>query len=144
MARFGAFVELPGPAHTGDRTALGLPPLSSAKPVTCALAHERPPLPAAPMDAELVQCVSAAARLAAAAPEAGAGGVLTMTSRAIHDASPLAARMPAAMLFVPSIAGISHSFDEHTHDADIAVGARAFVAAAAGVLLKQCAAPGFD
>ena len=53
----------------------------------------------------------------------------------------MAARMPTAMLFVPSIDGVSHSFDEHTHDADIAIGARAFVAAAAGILLKQCAAP---
>ena len=48
--------------------------------------------------------------------------------------------MPAAMLFVPSIKGISHSFDEHTHDEDIAVGAIAYVGAAAGIVLGQCAA----
>ena len=30
---------------------------------------------------------------------------------------------------------------EHTHDADLAVGARAYVGAAAGVLMKQCSAP---
>ena len=48
--------------------------------------------------------------------------------------------MPAAMLFVPSINGVSHTYDEHTHDGDIAVGARAFVGAAAGFVLKQCAA----
>ena len=72
---------------------------------------------------------------------AGKGGVLRMPSRAIHDASPLATRMPSAMLFVPSINGVSHSFDEHTHDADLAVGARAYVGAAAGVLMKQCSAP---
>ena len=89
----------------------------------------------------MVACISASARLATAHPEAGTGGVLRMPSRAIHDASPLATRMPAAMLFVPSIDGISHSFDEHTHDADLAVGARAYVGAAAGVLMKQCAAP---
>lgn len=64
-----------------------------------------------------------------------------MTSRAIHDATPVASVMPAAMLFVPSIGGISHSYDEHTYDDDIAVGARAFVGAAAGILLQQCAAP---
>ena len=37
--------------------------------------------------------------------------------------------MPTAMLFVPSIGGVSHSFDEHTHDEDIAVGAVAYVGA---------------
>ena len=45
------------------------------------------------------------------------------------------------MLFVPSINGVSHSFDEHTYDHDIAVGAKAFVGAAAGILLRQCAGP---
>ena len=63
-----------------------------------------------------------------------------MPSRAVHDASPVATRMPAAMLFVPSVGGVSHSFDEHTHDKDLAVGARAFVGAAAGIVLQQCAA----
>ena len=55
-----------------------------------------------------------------------------------HDAAPIAAVMPAAMLFVPSIKGISHSFDEHTHDADLALGAKAFVGAAASTLMRQC------
>ena len=63
-----------------------------------------------------------------------------MPSRAVHDASPVATRMPAAMLFVPSVGGVSHSFDEHTHDKDLAVGARAFVGAAAGIVLQECAA----
>ena len=43
-----------------------------------------------------------------------------MHSAALHDAAPLSHVMPAAMLFVPSIRGISHSFDEHTVDSDIA------------------------
>jgi beta-ureidopropionase / N-carbamoyl-L-amino-acid hydrolase len=124
----------------GDRRALGLPPLSSGRPVECRLESARDPLPAAPMDPDLVACVTAASRLAVASPEARPGGVLTMASRAIHDASLMASRMPAAMLFVPSIGGVSHSFDEHTHALDIAVGAKAFVGAAAGILLKQCAA----
>ena len=42
--------------------------------------------------------------------------------------------------FVPSIGGISHSFDEHTSDDDIAVGALAYVGAAAGIVLQQCSA----
>ena len=125
----------------GDRAAAGLPPLSAAVPVTCKLEAARTPLPATPMDADMVDCMAAAGRAAvAASPEAGTGGLLMMASRAIHDASPVAHVMPAAMLFVPSINGVSHSFDEHTLDADIAVGARAFVGAAAGILLGQCAA----
>ena len=122
------------------RARLGLPKLSAAKPVTCDIVQMRDPLPATPMDEEMMQCVGAAARLATAtSAEAGTGGVLTMPSRAIHDASPLARVMPAAMLFVQSIDGVSHSFDEHTSDEDLVVGARAYVGAALGILRKQCA-----
>ncbi len=35
--------------------------------------------------------------------------------------------MPAAMLFVPSIGGISHHWTENTDDADIVTGAKVFV-----------------
>ena len=55
-------------------------------------------------------------------------------SGAGHDAQILATVMPAAMLFVPSIGGISHHWTENTDDADIVTGARVF-AAAAGTML---------
>lgn len=125
-------------AHCADdmvRAAQGLPPLSSAKPVTCTLSLARKSVKVANMDDDLQTCIAAAARSVATD-----SGVLTMPSRAIHDAAPVSTVMPAAMLFVPSIDGVSHSFDEHTHERDIAVGARVFVQAAAGMLLKQCAA----
>jgi N-carbamoyl-L-amino-acid hydrolase len=35
--------------------------------------------------------------------------------------------MPAGMLFVPSIGGISHHWTENTDDADIVTGAEVFV-----------------
>jgi N-carbamoyl-L-amino-acid hydrolase len=35
--------------------------------------------------------------------------------------------MPAGMLFVPSIGGISHHWSENTGDADIVTGAQVFV-----------------
>jgi N-carbamoyl-L-amino-acid hydrolase len=35
--------------------------------------------------------------------------------------------MPAGMLFVPSIGGISHHWTENTADADIVTGAEVFV-----------------
>jgi len=46
-----------------------------------------------------------------------------MTSGAGHDAQMLARIAPAAMIFVPSIGGISHSPREHTADADLVAGA---------------------
>ena len=95
------------------------------------------------MDAGLQQCVRAGSEMAVGhavgAGEVGAGAkVVAMHSGALHDAAPLAAVMPSAMLFVPSIKGISHNYDEHTREEDIAAGARAFVAAAAAALLGQC------
>jgi N-carbamoyl-L-amino-acid hydrolase len=42
--------------------------------------------------------------------------------------------MPAAMLFVPSIGGISHHWTENTADEDIVTGARVFAAACARML----------
>jgi beta-ureidopropionase / N-carbamoyl-L-amino-acid hydrolase len=47
-----------------------------------------------------------------------------------HDAQILSAAMPAAMLFVPSIGGISHHWTEDTSDTDLATGAEIYVEAA--------------
>jgi N-carbamoyl-L-amino-acid hydrolase len=52
-----------------------------------------------------------------------------MPSGAGHDAQVLATIMPAGMLFVPSIGGISHHWTENTAVADIVTGARVFVEA---------------
>jgi N-carbamoyl-L-amino-acid hydrolase len=57
------------------------------------------------------------------------GKSVSMPSGAGHDAQVLAAIMPAGMLFVPSIGGISHHWDENTDDADIVRGAEVFVEA---------------
>ena len=46
-----------------------------------------------------------------------------MTSGAGHDAQMLARICPAAMVFVPSVGGISHNPAEHTLPADLAAGA---------------------
>src|ERR1044072_1243227 len=64
------------------------------------------------------------------ASAACAGGKsLRMPSGAGHDAQILATVMPAGMLFVPSIGGISHHWTENTADADIVTGAEVFVEA---------------
>jgi N-carbamoyl-L-amino-acid hydrolase len=46
-----------------------------------------------------------------------------MTSGAGHDAQMMARICPAAMIFVPSVQGISHNPREHTEPADLLRGA---------------------
>ncbi|MHC2378180.1 N-carbamoyl-L-amino-acid hydrolase [Bradyrhizobium liaoningense] len=70
-----------------------------------------------------------------AASRALAGGrSIRMPSGAGHDAQMLATVMPAGMLFVPSIGGISHHWTENTADADIVTGAEVFVDACRRIL----------
>jgi N-carbamoyl-L-amino-acid hydrolase len=57
-----------------------------------------------------------------------------MPSGAGHDAQVLAERMKSAMLFVPSIAGISHHYAEDTKDQDIVLGCQVLADAAADIL----------
>jgi N-carbamoyl-L-amino-acid hydrolase len=72
-----------------------------------------------------------------AASLAFAGGrSVRMPSGAGHDAQILATIMPAGMLFVPSIGGISHHWTENTGDADIVTGAQVFVEACRHLLAK--------
>ncbi|MBR0693052.1 Zn-dependent hydrolase [Bradyrhizobium lablabi] len=63
----------------------------------------------------------------AAGADFAGGKSIRMPSGAGHDAQILATIMPSAMLFVPSIGGISHHWTENTADADIVTGARVFV-----------------
>ncbi|MGY3698287.1 acetylornithine deacetylase/succinyl-diaminopimelate desuccinylase-like protein [Bradyrhizobium sp. USDA 3240] len=63
----------------------------------------------------------------AASAVCAGGKSIRMPSGAGHDAQVLATVMPAAMLFVPSIGGISHHWSENTDDADIVTGAEVFV-----------------
>ena len=62
------------------------------------------------------------------------GAHMRMPSAAGHDAQILAQRVPAGMLFVPSIGGISHHWSENTADADIALGCQVMATAAATIL----------
>lgn len=72
-----------------------------------------------------------------AAADAHAPGLsLRMRSGAGHDAQHLSRVIPAAMMFIPSIGGISHHWDENTSDEDIVLGARVFADAIARVLRR--------
>jgi beta-ureidopropionase / N-carbamoyl-L-amino-acid hydrolase len=70
----------------------------------------------------------------AAAAEHCPGQAIRLPSGAGHDAQYLARKMPAAMLFVPSIGGISHHWSENTADEDIVLGCQVFCDAIARVL----------
>ena len=78
-----------------------------------------------PLDARLQ------AALADAAEAQAPGRWRRMPSGALHDASNVANLMPAGMLFVPSINGISHAFAEDTDEADLVTGLKVLADAAA-------------
>jgi beta-ureidopropionase / N-carbamoyl-L-amino-acid hydrolase len=75
------------------------------------------------MDATFQHAIEAASAVFAG------GRSVRMPSGAGHDAQVLATIMPAGMMFVPSIGGISHHWNENTEDADIVTGAQVFVEA---------------
>jgi hydantoinase/carbamoylase family amidase len=75
--------------------------------------HRKPPVA---LDADLQDALEAAAR------EEGAT-TLRMPSGAGHDAMVLAHHVPAAMLFVPSRGGLSHTPDEYSSESHCQLGA---------------------
>ncbi|PHK96299.1 Zn-dependent hydrolase [Pseudoroseomonas rhizosphaerae] len=72
--------------------------------------------------------------LSAAAEALAPGAWQVMPSGAGHDAQYLAKVMPAAMLFVPSIGGVSHHWAEDTKEEDLALGIEVLVEGAARFL----------
>ena len=76
--------------------------------------HRKPPTPLDPGLQDLLAQGAAAEGATARSMPSGAG----------HDAMVLAKHVPAAMLFVPSRAGISHSPDEYTSPEQCELGAR--------------------
>jgi N-carbamoyl-L-amino-acid hydrolase len=79
------------------------------------------------MDARLRGALESSAR--AVVPDKWRG----MPSGALHDATNVARLMPVAMLFVPSIGGISHAFEEDTAEADLVTGVQVLAGAVAAL-----------
>ncbi|MGI9606437.1 MAG: hydantoinase/carbamoylase family amidase [Acidimicrobiales bacterium] len=75
------------------------------------------------------------AHLVAAADSRVPGNWLEMPSAAGHDPMVLADHLPCAMLFIPSIGGLSHTFAEDSHHDHIVTGCRVLADAAASILL---------
>jgi N-carbamoyl-L-amino-acid hydrolase len=94
--------------------------VSARGPCTVAVERIRTGAPAM-MDAWFQQAIETASK------EFAGGKSIRMPSAAGHDAQILSTIMPAGMLFVPSIGGISHHWTENTDDADIVAGAAVFV-----------------
>jgi N-carbamoyl-L-amino-acid hydrolase len=88
----------------------------------------RTPIPPTQMDAGLREHIEAAAERHLP------GGWQRMPSGAFHDAGIVSARLPSAMLFIPSIGGISHDFAEDSRDEDIVLGCQVLADAAASAL----------
>jgi hydantoinase/carbamoylase family amidase len=80
-----------------------------------------------PFDADLVAAAREACREVAGTERA-------LTSGALHDAAEVARVLPAAMVFCPSIGGISHAKEEDTAEADLIAGIEAFGLLAGRVL----------
>ena len=75
-----------------------------------------------PFDAELVELADGgAAELAGARPR--------LPSGPLHDAAEMARGVPAVMLFVRSLGGVSHTKDEDTAEADLELSVRALARA---------------
>jgi len=74
------------------------------------------------------------AQIERAAERHAPGMHMRLPSAAGHDAAVLSYRMPAGMMFIPSLGGISHHWSEDTREDDIVLGAQIFADAALGIL----------
>ena len=95
----------------------------------------RAPIQPTRMDPELQ------AHLERAADRHAPGNWQRMPSGAFHDAGIVSAWIPSAMLFIPSIGGVSHDFDEDSREDDIVLGCQVLADAAASILVAANVRP---
>ena len=117
LARFGAaFDELVADVAADDPCTITATHLSASTPSL--------------MDQDFQDALSEAA-------EAWVPGLhQRMPSGAGHDAQILAKVMPAGMMFIPSIGGVSHHWSEDTDEADIVTGAQVLATAIGNILSR--------
>src|SRR6185436_18157761 len=88
----------------------------------------RAPIPPTMMDEGLRK------HLEASAEKHAPGKWMRLPSGAFHDAGIISSTLPSAMLFIPSIGGISHDFSENSRDDDIVLGCQVLADAVASAL----------
>jgi N-carbamoyl-L-amino-acid hydrolase len=88
----------------------------------------RTPIPPTMMDEGLRK------HLEVAAEKHAPGKWMRLPSGAFHDAGIISSTLPSAMLFIPSIGGISHDFSENSRDDDIVLGCQVLADAVASAL----------
>jgi N-carbamoyl-L-amino-acid hydrolase len=103
--------------------------------VTIEAAPSRAPIAPTRMDPGLQ------AHIESAAERHAPGKWQRMPSGAFHDAGIISACLPSAMLFIPSIGGISHDFAEDSRDEDIVLGCQVLADAVASILTAANAGP---
>ena len=97
--------------------------------VTIEAVPSRAPIPPTRMDPGLQ------AHIETAAERHTPGNWQRMPSGAFHDAGIVSALIPSAMLFIPSLGGISHDFAEDSREEDIVLGCQVLADAAASILV---------
>lgn len=97
-------------------------------PVEVTVVPQRHPVAPADMDPELRR------HLAAASEQRVPGEWVHMPSAAVHDAMVLSHHLPCAMLFIPSIGGVSHDFAEDSTELDIVTGCQVLADASVSIL----------
>ncbi|MDQ3214728.1 MAG: hydantoinase/carbamoylase family amidase [Pseudomonadota bacterium] len=106
--------------------------------VTIEALPTRAPIAPTRMDAALQTHIEAAAERHAP------GSWQRMPSGAFHDAGIVSASIPSAMLFIPSLGGISHDFAEDSREEDIVLGCQVLADATASILLDANAGSARD
>ena len=102
--------------------------VAAATGVTVLATRERDPILPCHMDTEF-------RRHFATAAEANVPGMWReMPSAAGHDPMVISRYLPCAMVFIPSIGGVSHDFAEDSNEADIVMGCAVMADAAASIL----------
>ena len=103
---------------------------AEASPCNLELSLESESAPAS-MDKDLTSILEATA--AKVAPL----DYMRMNSGAGHDARTFSAIMPSSMMFVPSIGGLSHHYNENTSDEHIKLGAKVYSEAAIAMISSE-------
>ncbi len=105
--------------------------MSEAGPVQVDATRQREAMAPADMDPDLRR------HLAAAAERRVPGEWAEMPSAAVHDAMVVSHHLPCAMLFIPSIGGVSHDFSEDSAEPDIVTGCQVAADAAVSILTRR-------